>query len=122
MRSLFIAALTLVSLSLYADIINVTMTQPLQSFPAAELTQTRLEFGTCNGNAFAVKQGEVLRAGAATSIPTPDLAPGTYCFRAFNRRTVGGLNIWSDSSNVIVRTVVGPAPSPAKPLPPQLSH
>jgi len=75
---------------------------------AADITQTRVEYGSCNGTAFGTKAGEVKTTGAATTGPAITVAPGTYCLRAYT--TAKGVE--SAASSVATATVAQPAPNP----------
>lgn len=76
---------------------------------AGSLTGMRVEYGTCSGTAFGTKQGEFTIAMPATSGPSPNLAPGTYCFRAAWKNTFGSE---SAMSNPVQGTVAAPVPNP----------
>lgn len=73
----------------------------------ADITQTRIEYGSCNGSAFGTKAGEVKATGSVTSTALT-LAPGTYCLRGYT--TAKGQE--SAASNVVKTTVAQPAPNP----------
>lgn len=75
---------------------------------AADITQTRLEYGSCSGTAFGIKAGEVIISGAATTATIPSLVAGTYCFRAYT--TAKGVE--SAPSNVASKAVPQAAPNP----------
>ncbi len=52
--------------------------------PEATIQQTRIEYGTCSApSVFGSKLGEFVVAGSATTGISPNLTPGTYCFRAY---------------------------------------
>jgi predicted phage tail protein len=76
---------------------------------AGSLTGTRVEYGSCVGTAFGTKAGEVSVTAPATTATTPDLAPGTYCLRAFSKNTYGSE---SAPSGVASKTISAPTPSP----------
>jgi hypothetical protein len=77
--------------------------------PGAAIARTRIEYGTCAaGGAFGVKAGEFSVAGGAVTATSPNLAPGTWCFRAYT--TANGVE--SPASNVASKVVPQPAPSP----------
>lgn len=79
------------------------------------ITKWRIEYGTCgpldnnNRPVFATKLGEVVGTPALTNYTTPDLAPATYCLRAYNTNSA---NIESDPANVLQATVPQPKPNP----------
>lgn len=73
----------------------------------ADITQTRIEYGSCNGVAFGTKAGEVTVTGSATQGVISALAAGGYCFRAYT--TAKGLE--SVASNVASKTVPQAAPN-----------
>lgn len=111
----FIALLlsSLVSAGALAGTITVTITQPTQyedntPILAGEITQTRTEYGSCNGTAFGTKSGEVVAVGAVTSMSKSGLAGGDYCVRTFT--TAKGLE--SLASNVVKVTVPQSGPKP----------
>ena len=116
--SLAIALLLLVIGTSDANAATVTIawTHPTQNvdgspLPVAQITRTRVEWGSCNGTAFGTEAGEAFAEQQATTLATPDLAPGVYCFRAFTRRTVNSVHVWSDPSNVATHTIAPPLPS-----------
>jgi len=78
---------------------------------ASEILGYRVEYGSCSGTAFGVKAGEMTPTPAtALTATVPNLAPGTYCFRAFAKDQYGQ---WSDPSNVGTKTIpLPPPPSP----------
>lgn len=93
--------------------LTVTWTNPTQytddsAIAAGEITQTRVEYGTCNAGAFGTRIGEGRASGAVTAITIPNVAPGAYCIRAFT--TARGVE--SLASNVATATVVQPPPRP----------
>lgn len=100
-----------------AAALNVTWTNPVQNtdnsaIPASgpgSIASTRIEYGTCNGAAFGTKLGEVVIAGQAESGVLPNLAPGTYCARAFTKNTYGEE---SDTSGVAQKVIAAPKPKP----------
>jgi hypothetical protein len=99
------------SLALLVAVV-VTWTNPTQNtdgsaLAAAQITRTRIEYGTCVGPAFGVKGGEALVTGAATTTSI-DRPVGTHCFRAAT--TANGVE--SAFSNVATKTISQPPPSP----------
>lgn len=107
----------LLSVGAFAAVLTVTWTNATQNtdgtaIPATgpgSIANTRVEYGTCNGTAFGTKVGEVVVAGSATTTPTPNLAPGTYCGRAIHINTYGEE---SAPSNVATKTINAPVPRP----------
>jgi len=75
---------------------------------ASSITRTRIEYGTCAGAAFGTKAGEFVTAGAVITATSPNLAAGTYCFRAFT--TAGGVE--SDPTGAVQAVVAPPKPNP----------
>lgn len=74
---------------------------------AGSLTQARIEYGTCNGAAFGVKAGEVIRPMPVTTA-TLNLQPGTTCERVKVTNTYANE---SAASNVATRVIDAPTPS-----------
>lgn len=96
-----------------AGTITWTWTNPAQyedgsALSPADISQTRIEFGSCSGTAFGTKQGEVVNAGNGTTASKASLIPGIYCSRAFT--TAKGQE--SLASNVMVNTIAQPNPKP----------
>jgi hypothetical protein len=74
---------------------------------ATAITRTRIEYGTCAGlNVFGTKLGEFVSTGSDTSEVSPNLQPGTYCFRAF--LTASGAESVATSTDDAV--ILQPAP------------
>ena len=97
----------------YAGSATATWTHPTSyvdgsPLVATDISQTRLEYGSCSGTAFGVKSGETVVAGAATTATISGLAAGSYCFRAYT--TAKGVE--SGPSAVASKTVPQAAPSP----------
>lgn len=113
----FVAGLVFV-LGLWAGLaaaadVTATWANPTQytdgtALNSLDISQTRIEYGTCSGTAFGVKSGEAVATGSVTSKVLTGLAPGTLCGRAF--ATAKGVE--SSASNVAQFTVVQPAPKP----------
>jgi hypothetical protein len=100
-------------LPLQAATLNLTWTNPTTNSDGSALalsaiTATRLEYGSCVGTAFGTKAGEWTQTGNVAASVSPNLTPGTYCFRAYTR--VGALE--SVASNVATKTISQPPPSP----------
>lgn len=73
------------------------------------LASTRVEWGSCSGSNFGTKAGEQIVAKPATTYTITNLAPGTYCFRAYSR-TVAGVE--SAPTNVVSKTILQAPPNP----------
>lgn len=80
---------------------------------AGSLTGTRIEWGSCSGSNFGTKAGEQMVASPATTYTVTNLAPGTYCFRAYSRNTYGQE---SAPTNAVSKTIAIPIPMPPGPL------
>ena len=80
---------------------------------AAQITGTRIEYGTCSGSAFGVKAGEVITTGAVVTA-TVDRPAGTHCFRAYARiaGAVPNSTIESAPSNVAQKVILEAPPNP----------
>lgn len=76
---------------------------------AGSLTGTRVEWGSCSGSNFGTKAGEQVVAKPAVTYTVTNLAPGTYCFRAYSRNTYGQE---SDPTNVVSKVIAPPTPQP----------
>lgn len=115
--SLKLLALALViAMPVMAAVVNVTWTKATtnvdgSAIPAtgAGSVTTTVEYGTCNGAAFGTKIADVVTATAGVAADSPNLAPGTYCFRAFHTNTFG---VNSDPSAVGVKVIGPPKPNP----------
>lgn len=114
MRKLIALLVAFVSLPAFAATVNVTWTNPVEytdntPLPSSAISRTRIEYGTCAaGNAFGTKAGDFISSGNDTAETSPNLAPGTYCFRAYT--TASGIE--SAASNVSSSVVPQPAPKP----------
>ena len=99
-----------------ADIVQLTWVNPTQyangaALPASSITRTRVEYGTNTGGAgctFGARIADVVAAGSATSVATPDLAIGSYAFRAYT--TASGLE--SSASVPACKAIVQSPPNP----------
>lgn len=105
--------LLLASVAATAGTATVSWTNPTSytdgtALALADITQTRVEYGSCSGTAFGTKAGEVKIAGAATTTGAITLPAATYCFRAFT--TAKGVE--SAASVVASRAVPQSAPNP----------
>lgn len=76
--------------------------------PTSDITQTRVEYGTCNGAAFGTRINQGAVQGALTTITFTGLPPATYCVRAFT--TAKGTE--SLASNVSQVTITQAPPNP----------
>lgn len=91
---------------------NATQNTDGSNIPATgpgSIVSTRIEHGTCNGTAFGTKQGEWVVQGQGESSPTPDLAPGAHCLRAYHRNTYGNE---SGPTPAVQKVVAAPTPKP----------
>jgi predicted phage tail protein len=82
---------------------------PIPATGEGSISTTRIEWGTCNGSAFAVKQGEKTVAGTVQSSQITDLPPGRWCLRAYHVNTYG---VASDPSGVAIKVIDAPKPKP----------
>lgn len=62
---------------------NATTFEDNSPLLPADITQTRIEYGTCSGTAFGTKMGEVINAGNGITVSKTGVPAGTYCSRAF---------------------------------------
>lgn len=125
MRSLTLATLALLcSFAAHAGVIHYTWTNPTQyedntALAPSDIASTTVEYGTCaSATVFGTKQGQVVATGSATAVDTPNLAPGTYCGRAFTTVVAakgGGSSTFSNTKSFTV-----PVPPPPNPKPPTL--
>lgn len=95
----------------------VSWTLPTQyedgsTLAGADIASTTVEYGTCSGTAFGTKAGQVVATGGASSATVNNLAPGTWCFRAFVTTVAAKGAVSSGFSNVASKTVPFPAPKP----------
>jgi hypothetical protein len=112
-----IAWAALTAAPLWAGQATVSWTNPTtyadgSALVAADLASTTVEYGTCNGSAFAIKAGQVIANGAATSAVIVNLTPGTWCFRAASTVIAAKGGGTSTFSNVASKSVAFPNPSP----------
>lgn len=109
-----VAFLWLCAMPSQAGPVPVTWTNPTEyvddsALDASDIAQTRIEYGTCTAfGGFGDKTGEFVSLGNDTSEVSPNLAPGTYCFRAYT--TANGVE--SAPSNAARAVVEQPAPKP----------
>lgn len=115
-KVMFMFAMLLGAELVDAGTLNVNWTNPTAytdgtTLAAADITQTRVEYGTCGTStplSFGVKAGETVVTGGATSAVINSLAPGVYCVQA--KTTAQGIE--SDASNVATKTLLPPKPNP----------
>ena len=108
--------LLLFATSAMAGEAQLSWTQPTQNtdgsaIPASgtgRLTGNRVEWGTCSGTAFGTKAGEQVFATPTTAYTVPNLAPGTWCFRAYASTTYGE----SGPTNAVQKVIAPPMPNP----------
>lgn len=113
-----IALLLLLPGLVLADEARVRWTNPTTNtngtaIPASgpgSLTETRVEYGTCDGTGFGTATGEVRVPAPATETTITGFEPGmTVCFRNFARNTYGNE---SGPSNIGTKTFPTPTPQP----------
>lgn len=85
------------------------------------LVRTTVEYGTCNGDTFGEKAGEIFVPAPETSLELNLVVVQQYCLRAFHSNGhavdfVAGATGNSDFSNLVAYTVVAPQPAPPGPL------
>ncbi len=117
MRTLFAAALLLFAMGAPAATLNGSFTYPITFVDGSPLTlaqieKTRIEFGTCVGGAFGVKQGETTVFPPATAYTISGLIPGTYCIRGYTKATAAAGGAESSPTGVVTVTIPYPAPNP----------
>jgi len=105
--------LLIVGTKAFAGTATVTWTNPTTytdgtAIATGDISQTRIEYGSCNGAAFGTKAGEQTVTGAGTTLTINSLGAGTYCFRGFT--TAKGVE--SAASNVASKAVPQAAPNP----------
>lgn len=101
----------------FAADLNVSWTHPAQNtdgtaIPASgagALTETRIEYGLCNGTSWGTKTGESIVAYPATTVVIPGVGPGTWCVRGYSRNSFG---VESVASNIATKVVPPPTPRP----------
>lgn len=101
----------------HAAKVKVSWTNPYTNTDGSALTNlssVEVEWGTCNGTAFGVKQASILIATTAAGAPMTAFVYPTgmtkVCIRAFVMNTTGGRSVYS---NVAVKSLL---PKPAKPV------
>ena len=111
-RYMLVIVLALLTTTVAADPVTASWTNATQNTngtPFTDLTGTRAEWGTCTGTAFGTMSGFAVAQGAATSLTTPNLAAGTWCFRAAHQATGGRQSAWSAT---VVHVVLPSIPNP----------
>lgn len=111
-----LALLALLSTAAYgadltANWTNATQNTDGSAIPASgagSLVSTRVEIGSCSGVAFGTKSGEQTASMPTTKTVFVNLAPGTYCIRAFHKNTYG---MESVASAIASKTIAPPTPS-----------
>jgi hypothetical protein len=73
----------------------------------ADITQTDIEYGSCNGTAFGTLVGTVTAPGNVTTYDV-NLNPGNWCLRLFTTAKAAK----SGPSSVVLVNIVQPAPNP----------
>lgn len=111
-RILLSIAALLVGAAAFAGTVNLSWTNPTTytdntAIGSTDITQTRIEYGSCSGTAFGTKAGQQIVNGSATA-DAITLAAGTYCFRAYTT----ALGVESAASSVTTATVTQSAPNP----------
>jgi len=96
-----------------AGTLTVTWVNPVtysdnSALAATDITQTRVEYGTCNGTAFGTRINQGAVQGTLTTIVFSNLPPATYCVRAYT--TAKGVE--SIASAVSISTITQPPPNP----------
>lgn len=116
----FLMLLCLAALPAMAGEAQLTWTQPTQNtdgsaIPASgtgRLTGNRVAWGTCTGTppnyTFGTQAGQQVFAVPTTAYTVPNLAPGTWCFRAYASTTYGE----SGPSGVAAKVIAPPMPNP----------
>jgi hypothetical protein len=79
------------------------------ALPLAQITSTRIEWGSCVGAAFGTKAGEVVVPAPAATITVNNIAAGQMCARAFT------LANGNESGPSAVGTKLVPQPTPSPP-------
>jgi len=119
MKKIMLSALLVMFVSMAAWAANMTYTwknattntdgSAIPTTGGGSIASTRIEYGTCNGLAFGVKVGEVVTSGPVETAATPNVAPGTYCSRAYNKNTYGNE---SGPTLVVQKVIDAPTPNP----------
>jgi hypothetical protein len=116
MRFIFAALAVLVAFPSLAGTVMASWANPTtyvddSPLPVSAITRTRIEYGTCAGlNVFGTKLGEFVSVGNDTSEVSPNLQPGTYCFRALTTAS-GAESVASSTDDAVILQVAPRAPS-----------
>lgn len=109
---LFVLGLMVGASALAADLVvrwhNPTQYVDNSPLPATDITQSRIEWGTCNGDEFGVPASSKIQNGNAETTTITGLPPARYCVRAY----VTAKGVSSAASNVVSKLVLQPAPKP----------
>jgi hypothetical protein len=113
MKKLLLLIALLLPLQALAGSATATWTHPTtntdgSALPLAQITSTRVEWGSCAGAAFGAKAGEVVVPAPAATITINNLPAGTTCFRAFSLANGNE----SAASSVGVKIIPQPTPNP----------
>ncbi len=117
-RPILAACLLLASMAVAAAVVTTSWTNATKNtddtdIPAtgpASLVSTTVEWSACGaGDTFTTRAGAITAPAAQTTAPTPNLAPGRWCFRAFHTNAAG---VSSDPTSVLVSDVPAPKPKP----------
>ena len=76
---------------------------------AGSVASTKIEWGTCEGTAFAVKAGEATVPAPAKAYSVAGLGVGTHCFRA---AVVNSFGVQSDWTAAVQKVIAAPKPNP----------
>ena len=118
MKRLLLAALLALPLPALADTVSLSWTNPstntdgsaIPASGAGSLVSNKVYRGTCSApGVFGTQQAVYASASAVSVYVTPDLAPGTYCFRVTATNTYG---IESAVSLTVQKIVPAPIPNP----------
>src|SRR5580765_7050257 len=82
-----VAALILTARAAHGEVKHVSWVNPTKyvdgsTLVAADITQTDIEYGSCNGTAFGTLVGTVTAPGNVTTYDV-NLNPGNWCLRLF---------------------------------------
>lgn len=111
-----IVTLMCVGMLAYAATHNVSWTKATSNTDGTTIPATgpgsvvtQVEYGTCNGDSFGTRIGDVVANSSGTTAVTPNLSPGTYCFRARHINTYGEESAWGATVKVVE---AAPVPNP----------
>lgn len=95
-----------------ANWVNPTQYADGTALAATDITQTRLEYGTCTGSGSTLDvgtvQGQFIAQGGLQHATSPALTAGTYCVRAYT--TAKGLESVASSPAATITFAVPQAP------------